>query len=575
MSPKDQNKSFQNRILAFQIFLLLFIALIILRLFIISVAQHPYYQALAEGQHSFFEKLVPKRGEIFITDKYSSQPYVVAGNLEENMVYAVPKEVQDPAGTAARLAQILNLDEGTLQQKLSDQSKWYEPIMHQLTDSQSSQIQQAKLAGIYLDPEDVRYYPQGNFLSQVIGFLGYKNNGVDKTGLYGLERYFNNDLSGIPGTITTQSQSGNWITDNNRYFTPATNGDSLLLTIDRSIEYKAESALAADVQKHGADSGAVIVANPKTGAILAMANYPGFDPNQYGKVSSPSVYQNLATVETYEPGSTMKGVTMAGALQLGLITPDSIYTDTGVVNIDGYKIENSDHRAHGLQTMSQVIDWSLNTGAIYVENLEGNDNFLNNLKKFGFGAPTNIDLPENVGNISNLTSPNAPQVNFDTAAFGQGITVTPIQMLTAYMAIANGGKLMQPYIVAAKILPDGKTEKTEPKEIGQIISPETATMDTEMLLDDVNNGYGKKAGVAGYDIAGKTGTAQVAKNGVYDPTDNIGSFVGFGPIEDPKFIMIVVINHPRDASFAETTATPLFSNIAQFILDYYNLPPNH
>ena len=448
------------------------------------------------------------------------------------------------------------------------------PIMHGLTDSQSGQIQQQKLAGVYLDPEEIRYYPQGNFLSQVIGFLGYENDGTTRTGLYGLERYYNKDLSGTAGTISTASQAGNWITDNNRYFTPAKNGDSLLLTIDRSIQYKAEAALAADVQKHGADSGEVIVANPKTGAILAMANYPGFDPNQYGKAGTPSVYQNLATTETYEPGSTMKGVTMAGALQLGLITPDSTYTDTGVVNIDGYKIENSDHRAHGLQTMSQVIDWSLNTGAVYVENLEGNDNFLANLKKFGFGQATNIDLPENIGNISNLTQPGAPQINFDTAAFGQGITVTPIQMLAAYEAIANGGKMMQPYIVDSKILPDGTTVKIQPKDIGQIISPETATMDTEMLLDDVNNGYGKKAGVAGYDIAGKTGTAQVAKNGIYDPTDNIGSFVGFGPIEDPKFIMIVVINHPRDASFAETTATPLFSDIAQFILNYYNVPPN-
>lgn len=574
MTVKEQQKSFNNRIFAFEIFLLIFIALIILRLFIVSVGQHSYYKALAENQHSFFQKLVPKRGEIFISDKYSSQPYIVATNVQKNMVYAVPHEINDPGSVAMRLGQILNLDPVALEQKISDQNKWYVPIMHELSGDQSNQISAAKLPGTYLSPEDIRYYPEGQFLSQVIGFLGYKDNGSEKIGLYGLERYFQKELAGQPGTISTQSDAkGNWITGGNRYFTPAADGSNLLLTIDRSVQYKAESALSADVQKHGADSGVAIVANPKTGAILAMANYPSFDPNQYGKVTDPSVYLNLATTETYEPGSTMKGITMAGALDLGLVTPDSTYTDTGVVNIGGYKIENSDHKAHGLQTMTQVIDWSLNTGAIYVENLMGNNNFLNYLKKFGFGKPTNIDLYESVGNLSNLNNQNS-QINYDTASFGQGITVTPIQMLQAYMAIANGGKMMQPYIIDSKILPDGTVIKTQPKEVGQVISPQAATMDTQMLLDDVNNGYGKKASVKGYDIAGKTGTAQVAANGVYVQNDNIGSFVGFGPVEDPKFIMLVVINHPRDASFAETTATPLFSDIAQFILDYYNVPPN-
>jgi cell division protein FtsI/penicillin-binding protein 2 len=569
----DQKKSFNARVLAFQIFLALFIALIILRLFVISVAQHGYYSALAENQHSFFQKLTATRGEIFITDKFSSTPYPVATNSSQNLIYTVPGQVKSATSAAEALSKILSLDQKDLLSKLSDTKRQYIALAHGLTDDQSNQVQQLKLAGIYLEPENTRLYPEGDFLSQVLGFVGFKDNSQDKVGLYGLEKYFEKILAGTNGQISTEADlKGNWITGSKRDFTPAEDGSSLVLTIDRSIQFKTESVLRDAVQKHGADSGTAIVADPKSGAILAMANYPSFDPNQYNKAPTPAVYLNSATTENYEPGSTMKAVTLSAALDQGLITPVTTFQDSGEVDIGGYKIQNSDHKAHGNTTMTEVIDHSLNTGAIWVEQQLGNQKFFDYVKKFVFGKATGIELPETAGDLANLDS--GRQINFYTAAFGQGITATPIQMLQSYMAIANGGKMMQPHIVSSIIAADGKVTATPPKLKAQVISDKAAGLMSAMLVDDVENGYGKQAGVKGYFIAGKTGTAQIAANGAYVKNANIGSFIGFGPAEDPKFAMIVNIVNPKDVSFAESTAAPAFGQIANFILNYDQIPPS-
>ena len=552
----------------------MFIALVVLRLFIIAVSEHGYYQALAENQHSFFQTLTANRGDIFITDKYSSTPYPVATNAQRSLIYAVPAEVKDPKTAAHLLSAVLSLDEKDVLAKITDIQKNYVPIAHMVPDDQTGKITGAKVAGIFTSPEGQRYYPEGDFLSQVLGFVGYSDaSTAERIGLYGLEKYFQKPLAGSNGQVATEADlRGNWITGSKRDFTPAVDGSDLNLTIDRSIQFKAESVLRDSVQKHGADSGSVIVVNPKTGAVLAMANYPSFDPNNYGKASSPAVYLNSATTENYEPGSTMKSITLAAALDQGLITPDTTYNDTGEVDIAGHKIQNSDHKGHGVTTMTEVLDHSLNTGAIWVEQQLGNDKFTQYLKKFGFGKATDIELPEAVGDIANVDG-NKPLINFYTASFGQGVSVTPIQMIQAYTALANNGQMMQPYIVDSVVAPDGKVTKAKPVSKGQIISAHAAQNMTAMLVDDVENGYGKAAAVKGYYIAGKTGTAQVATKGGYDPNDNIGSFIGYGPAQDPQFLMLVNINHPRDVNFAETTAAPAFGQIADFILNYYQIKP--
>jgi stage V sporulation protein D (sporulation-specific penicillin-binding protein) len=345
------------------------------------------------------------------------------------------------------------------------------------------------------------------------------------------------------------------------------------LTVDSTIQFQAQSVLDSAVTKNGADSGSVIVADPKTGKILAIANYPDFDPNHFNQVTDPSVFNSEAVTGNYEPGSTFKAITMAAALDENKVTPTTTYTDTGSVNVDNYTIKNALPGARGVQTMTQVIDFSLNTGAIFAENQLGNPDFLKYVKAFGFGQKTGITLPETAGDISGLKG--NIQVNYDTASFGQGITATPLQMLEAYTALANGGKMMKPYIVQSEIFPSGKTVNTGPTEVGQIISPNAAAEVSAMLVDDVENGEGAKAAVPGYYIAGKTGTAQVAgPDGKYIANDNIGSFIGYGPVEDPKFVMLIRIDHPRDVAFAESTAAPAWGQLAQFILNYMQVPPD-
>lgn len=507
-----------------------------------------------------------------VTDRYSTKAYPVATNGHKDLVFVVPQDIKDPKTVSETLAKILGMNAKDIESKITDSSRKYVPLKKQISDDESKAVSDSKLAGVYLDQEDIRTYPEGKFLSQVLGFLGYKDGTDQKTGVYGLERYLQKELAGTPGEIQTEADKrGNWIASAKREFTPAVDGTTIQLTIDRAIQFKAESVLKDAVSKHGADSGSVIIADPKTGAILAMANYPSFDPNQYNKVKSPADFVNTATTEEYEPGSTMKAITMAAGLDLGVVSPQTTYNDTGFIDIAGYKIKNSDGKVRGTVPMTTVLDQSLNTGAIFVEQQIGNKNFLDYLKNFGFGQPTNIELPENTGNLANLKG--NIQINYFTSSFGQGITVTPLQMLQSYFPLADGGKLMQPYIIDARIAPDGTVTKTQPKLVRQVISQKAASLISGMLVDVVENGHGKKAAVKGYYIGGKTGTAQVASNGVYVQNDNIGSFLGYGPIEDPKFVMLVFVNHPRDVAFAESTAAPAFGEIAQFILNYYNIPP--
>jgi cell division protein FtsI/penicillin-binding protein 2 len=570
--PRSANANFSQRINIFKIFLGLFAALILLRLFVVSVGRHTYYSAVADNQHNYYQKINPNRGEILITDRYSNKPYPVATNSHKDLVYVVPQDIKDPILVAESLGKMLSLDKKEILPKISDQQRKYVPIKKLLSDEESKAVSQAKLPGVFLDQEYIRLYPEGEFLSQVLGFLGYKANTDEKVGLYGIEKYLQKELAGTPGEIATQAdKKGNWIAGAKRDFTPAVDGTTIQLTIDRAIQFKAESVLKDTVSKHGADSGSVIIADPKTGAIIAMANYPTYDLNQYNKVKDAKVFSNIATTESYEPGSTMKAVTMASGIDLGVVSPSTTYTDTGSIEISGYKIKNSDGKAHGTVPMTTVLDDSLNTGAIFVEQQITNSKFLGYLKGFGFGEPTNIELPEGSGNLTNLK--NNVQINFYTSSFGQGISVTPLQMLQSYMPLANDGKLMQPYIIDSRILPNGTVQKTEPKLVRQVISQRAASLISGMLVDVVENGHGKKAAVKGYYIGGKTGTAQVASKGVYVQNDNIGSFLGYGPIENPKFVMLVFVNHPRDVKFAESTAAPAFGEIAQFILNYYNIPP--
>jgi len=558
------------------VFLLLFLIVMVGRLFTLQVVSGSYYKELAGSQYARKSKLTASRGEIKINDKLSNVPYAVATNIEKQIVWADPRAITDIDKTAELLSPIIKIDVEELKPKMSDKTKKYVQLKRQLTDEEVEEIAKLELPGIAFDAETTRFYPEKSFLSQVLGFVGYK--GDDKVGLYGLERYFEKDLAGINGVLQEDKDtSGAWIFGSKREFIPAVDGTNLLLTIDKNIQYQAERILKDAVAEHQADSGSLIVMDPKTGAILSMANHyasdPEYDPNQYNKATDPDVYNNMATVGSYEPGSIFKPLTMAAAINEGKVTAETKYVDTGFIDVDGFKIKNSDELAHGEQTMTQVLEESLNTGAIFAKEQIGNETFFSYVKKFGFGKATGIELPETPGNLDNLRG--NIKVNYDTATFGQGISVTPIQLVQAFSALANGGKMVKPHIVQAEVHPDGRTEETKPANTVQVIDAKTASTITGMLTSVVEVGHGKRAGVPGYYIAGKTGTAQVSRKDSqgYEENNNIGSFIGYGPVEDPRFVMLVRINHPRTVKFAETTAAPAFGKLAQFMLSYFNIPP--
>lgn len=557
------------RSLFFLIFLM--VGAIVLRLFFLQIANHNYYKDLAENQHSVFEDLIPKRGEIFL--KEGQELYPAAVNKNTKMAFAVPREIKDPSAQAKILSEKLGLDEGDLLSRLSNKDDMYEVIKHKLNEQEIAELNNLKLEGIHLSEESFRYYPSSELASQVLGFVGWREENFG--GRYGVENYFESQLAGEAGRLfQNKDNAGSWISIGNKELSQAKNGDSLVLTIDHIMQYETEKILKSVVKKFSAEKGSMIVMEVPTGKILALAGYPNFNPNDY-KSGAMDSFRNLAVSDPYECGSVFKPITLAAAADAGKMNKDTTYNDSGQVVEAGYVIKNSDLKANGVQTMTQVLEKSLNTGAIYAEKLLGNENFSDYVKRFGFGEVTGIELPgESAGSTLNLKNPKRT-INFFTASFGQGITVTPIQLVSAFNSIANGGMLMKPQIVEKIIRNDGSEEILAPQEVRKVISKDTADQMAIMLQSVVKSGHGKLAGVPGYLVGGKTGTAQVASSDArgYSEGKHIGSFVGFAPIDNPRFTVLVRIDNPQGVEWAESSAAPAFGELMKFLLNYKNIEP--
>lgn len=605
---------------------------LVAKLFNLQIIKYDLYFALASDQQQVYSKLEPERGKILIQDGrelMNANTYAIALNKDFVQVYAVPEKIENPNEVAVKLYEWLDQEkiakevENKINQefsnasstmfnplgkddaavndykkikieaeielrkkevvdeyvaKLSKKNDPYEVIKNKVDDATVEKIKQANIVGIEFINEKYRYYPEENVGSQVAGFVGY--DGDQKVGRYGLEGFFNDELTGKFGSIKAErSASGKLIIINDREYEQPINGSDVVLTINRSLQYFACKKLDESVQRHGADGGSVIIMDPKTGAILAMCSYPNYDPNNYSDVKDIKVFNNPAIFGSYEPGSTFKVITMSVGLDLNKVKPETTYQDNGSIMIEGWPkpIKNSDfatYGGHGITTMTQVLESSLNTGAIFVVQKVGSDNFKKYLKDYGFGEKTGIELEtESEGNISSLTAKKVRPIAIATASFGQGITATPLQMTAAYAAIANGGILMKPYLVGKIIKSDGTEQVTQPKQIKRVISERASLLLTGMMVNVVEKGHSKRAKLDGYYVAGKTGTSQVAdENGGYSETNTIHTFVGFTPSDDPKFVMLTKLDHPKSAPFAESTAVPLFAEIAQFALNYYQVP---
>ncbi len=550
---------------------------IIARLGYLQIIEHGTYEALASDQHDLVAKLLPERGKIYVRDRVDGRLYPLATNRDAWLIYAVPRNMKDPVAIAHELAPLVGKPDVDLVTSFTrDPDDPYEIVAKNVSTDVMQAVREKQLEGIAFVKISARSYPERGVSGQLIGFVGPGEDGPNSTvGKYGIEGSFNEILAGKPGSLFAEKDaSGRRLPIGDSRIQAAVNGSDVVLTIDRVIQYEACQKIAAAVEKHQADSGSIVIMNPSTGAIMAMCSAPDFDPAEYGKIKDLAVLNNPVMLNAYEPGSIFKSFTMAGGIHAEKINPRTTYVDTGSEEIDDFTVRNADGKAHGVQTMTQALDESLNTATIFVQRLLGKDAFRAYVESFGFGKKTGIELsPEGKGNISSLSKKGS--IFAATGSYGQGLTTTPIQLVAAYGALANGGSLMRPYIVDEIIHPDGSTEKTKPQVQGTPIDPRTSRLISGMLVSVVENGHGKRAAVPGYWVAGKTGTAQVARtDGVgYQKDVTIGSFAGFAPASDPRFVMLIKIDHPRDVAWAESSAAPLFGEMAKFLLTYLDVSP--
>jgi cell division protein FtsI/penicillin-binding protein 2 len=581
------DKLMQRRRLRIAAFLLLAVGgVLVVRLGYLQLVRHNYYLSKASSEHTSKYEIPASRGELYIHDGADGQA-PIALNQTLNELTADPRYVTDKPDVARKLAALTGGNAAEYQSRL-EKGIEYAKLADRVPNDVAAKIKALALKGIWLTPKDYRTYPEGSLAAELLGFVN-----ADGVGQYGLEGYLNDKLDGTPGQLAAKTDTNGVpiaVVDN--VIKQPVGGQSYLLTIDRNIQAKVEQVLADQIKASKAKSGAVLVLDPATGAVRAMATYPTYDPNQYSAVKDYGVFMNQTTDEQFEPGSGMKAFTMAAGLNEGKITPDSKYDDPGCVMVDGRNICNAaGDKAGPGKTMTMVLRDSLNTGVMYVLRLLGGDankitltgkqmlfNYFT--KHFGFGQRTGIEQAGEVAGTVNAASNNSGNdVNYANMTFGQGVSVTMVQMAAAMAAVANGGRLYQPHLVDAEMNADGSTRPIMPKLVRDGVLTKTAISElTQMLTVVVMHGSGYLAQIKGYEnqIAGKTGTAQIPKpdgTGYIDGA-NIGTFTGFAPVSSPRFVLMVRINEPEINGYAEVTTVPAFREICNWLFQYYGIPPN-
>lgn len=536
-----------------------------------------------------------------------------------NQVWGDPTSVGDLSSVAESLAGVLGVDVDRIEALLDRRPKRYVEVIDKIVPEVSDKILELKenrqyasiLRGIGLHDEEWRYYPDRELGAQLLGFVDSEGNGQ-----YGVEGRFDLELRGKEGYIfgATNTQ-GQRILSKGSGISRAQNGADLLLTIDRRIQGMVEKILQEDLDRWQADFGQIIVVEPKTGKILAMANAPTFDPNdfrqvflryeitseqeqadrsdeffnqrvpteaidaklyRYFNIWGPQVFQNKAIVTSYEPGSVMKAITIAAALNADEITPQTLFEDDGPIEIDEFTIGNADKVYAGPTSMISVMNRSLNTGIAFITRKMGAKLMYEYLRDFGFGQFTDIELDgEQDGDLEYWT--DWAETELITRGFGQGIAVSPLQMTMAFAALANGGYLMKPILVEEIRYQDGRaTKKFLPDSIRRVISDETSATIKSMLLSSVNRGVARGGQVDGYSVMGKTGTSQTYKNGKAQEGvgTTIASFAGFGPIQEPAFVILVKFDYPKTSQWGSETAARTFQRVAEFLFEYLEIPPD-
>ncbi len=578
---RRNSQSFQGKISVIHFLFIILFLFLGYRLYNIQVKENLKFVNQAEALHDTTTILPPNRGLIYFQDK--NKEYIpVAINKKYDSLYAIPKEIENPEEASELLSKIIPLSYEQIFSRLNKADDPYEPLLKKIEDDDLiDNIQNAQIKGIYLEEESYRYYPLGSSAAQVIGFVGETDDGLIK-GRYGLESYYDTILSGKKGIFMgIKDALGRLVRSNFSEEEKTIQGLSIETTIDKNIQFATDRILEDLIKYREASKGTIIVMEVKTGRILALANIPTFNLNDFSDIENYSIFRNFATEERYEPGSVIKPFTMAVGLDIDKVTPDTTYIDKGYYEVGGFHLTNYRNEVHGKSTMRDVLERSINTGAIFVSEKVGSENLRKYFKKFGFADTTGIDLPLEVsGDLSNLEYPKSNPTYSATASYGVGISVTPMELLKAYTAIANKGHLVTPYLVESTRDKAGNrttlmlTESLS--DFPQVIKQETAETLTSMLIGVIENGFGGNAKVKGYSLAGKTGTSFVAlkdKKGYSD--DVIHTFVGFFPASNPKYIVLVKMDRPQwGKEAASYTVTLAFREVEQFLINYYNIPPD-
>jgi cell division protein FtsI/penicillin-binding protein 2 len=560
---------------------LLLIGALVLRLFDLQVVRHEELLGKARAEIDQEIPLMPQRGQI--TDRAGN---VLAMDVDLESLWVLPGQIDpdEAPKLALTLSAIVQVPSEKILSAMLDQERYQVRIARWLDPKVASQVEALEQPGLRLEYEPRRVYPQNSFAAHVIGAVNHLGDGIS-----GVEAYFDTPLRGITGTLQAEfdgSRNPIAIAPQNRL--PPRDGANIMLTIDPLVQHVVETELRAAVEAHNADGGSIIVLDPRTGAIRGMASWPQFDPNRYGNYP-PEVYgRNPAISNLYEPGSTMKIFTVAAGLQSRAFTADTLVNDGGAIVRYGQTLRNWNGGGNGAIDPAKVLYYSSNVGALQLNELTGPEHFYETMAAFGFGKPTGIEMGGEEGGIVNwYGTASYNDLNFLTNAYGQGISVTPLQMVQAVGAIANDGVMMKPYIVEQQC--DSKGENcvtTTPVEVGRPVEPGVAWTIRRMLVNSANHyapvvwaattgSYADQWLVPGYQVGAKTGTSSIPlPGGGYDPSYTIGSVLGFAPAEQARFAVLVKIDRPKDDIWGVSTAIPVYYNVVDQLLRYERIPPD-
>ena len=571
--------STEHRLIIVALVISLFGVGILVKLFTMQVLSADFYRSLSEHQQTSSATLNNKRGDIILKNK-NGKDILAATTRSGFLIFANPRNIDDPTSSYERFSEIieergLSVNRDLFMEIASKKDDPFEMLLHRADYSLAEQIKKVNIGGVNVRPEEWRTYPFAGLASHVLGFFGFGK--TKQEGRYGLELYYEPELSGsnISESEGDDKIGGAIFEFVKKFLEQTIEGRNLYLTLQLEPQQELENNLEKIVLNYKPSKAGGIIINPKTGEIIAMASRPDFDPNSYSQVDDISAFLNPNVSSVFEMGSVFKPLVMAAAIDTGSVTADTVYEDKGFVMVRSARISNYDGRGRGTVNMQEVLNQSLNTGMVFVGKKLGKNKMLEYFENFGLDEKTDIDLPsEGLGDIANLLG--GGDVEYATASFGQGIAITPIQFARAASALANGGLLMRPHIVKEITGPDDYRKIVEPKVERRVFSERTSEEITRMLVEVVDSylmGGGK--GPKHYSVAAKTGTAQIAnKDSAGYSQEYMHAFFGYAPAYDPKFLIFLFAEAPKGVTYASYSLGPSFLNLTDFLLNYYEVPPD-